>query len=171
MKIQLPSFIVADLYKHSLVLLDEEPATAAAEASPAEPNAKISYLGDNLQQIVIVVNVPGHFYADDDSLHLLSNVLAALHFTIADAAIINYHSQPLAFNAIQGHLQPQYCLLFGVDTQLVELPFIIPNYQPQQYEGCTVVQVAPIAAMKGEGKGAKDEKRKLWNCLKTIFNK
>lgn len=173
MNIKLPDFIIADLYKSSLVVLDEDTAKPAAEAAPVATVAaeKPFYFGNNAQHISIVLHNTAHVFTDDESLQLLSNVLAALNFTIADVAIINHHRTPVSYTQINEALQPRVCLLFGVDTQALQLPIIIPNYQLQRYENCVFIQACAIDEMKANDDNAKAEKRKLWNALKAAFNK
>ena len=170
MKIKLPGFIIADLYKDSLVVLNEE-SMIAPESHTSAVEETPFYSGNNTQHICIVLNNATHVFADDESLQLLSNLLAALNYTLADAALINYYRTPLDYSTISEVLQPRVCLLFGVTTKALQLPFIIPNYQLQQYENCTFIQACSIEEMKANDDKAKAEKRKLWNCLKTVFNK
>lgn len=171
MKIQLPGFIIADLYKNSLVVLNEATPAANETISTKKPAEKPFYSGDNTQHICIVLNSPTHDYTDEESLQLLSNLLAALNFTLNDVAIINHQRTPVVYSQINEELQPRVCLLFGVTTQALQLPIIIPNYQLQRYENCTFLQACAIDDMKANDDKAKGEKRKLWNCLKTVFNK
>ena len=173
MNIQLPGFIIADLYKDSLVVLNEEaiqPVHQAANSATAGEE-KPFYLGNNAQHICIILNSSDHVFIDDDSLQLLSNVLAALNYTLADVAIINHHRTPALYTQIEEILQPRVCLLFGVTTQALQLPFILPNYQLQHYRDCTFIQACAIDDLKANDDNAKGEKRKLWSSLKMAFNK
>lgn len=173
MKIQLPAFVVADLYKDTLVVLDEH-AFRQTEG-PVFTGVKTEdiplYAGSNLQHICIVLYDTAHPFADEDSLLLLSNLLAALNYHLADAAIINYHRTPVDYTIIFKALQPRVCLLFGITTKALKLPFVIPDYQLQRFEECTFLQACAINEMKANDDKAKAEKRKLWNCLKSAFNK
>jgi hypothetical protein len=173
MKIQLPDFIIADLYKDSLVVLNEAAVQPVEEpGTPASDTVeKPFYLGNNAQYICIILNNATCVYTDDESLQLLSNLLAALNLTIRDTAIINHQRTPVLYPQINEVLHPRVCLLFGVTTQALQLPFLIPDYQLQQYEKCTFIQACPLDDMKANDDKAKAEKRKLWNCLKTVFNK
>ncbi|TKK70861.1 hypothetical protein FC093_03965 [Ilyomonas limi] len=172
MKIKLPDFIIADLYKDSLVVLNEGAIQPAEEViAAAVTEEKPFYFGNNAQHICIVLNNATHVFTDDESLQLLSNLLAALNFTLADAAIINHYRTPVVYSQINEMLQPRVCLLFGISTQALQLPFIIPNYQLQRYEDCTFIQACSIDDMKANDDKAKAEKRKLWTCLKAVFNK
>jgi hypothetical protein len=173
MNIKLPDFIIADLYKSSLVVLNEQATQPAEEIATTTTVAeeKPFYFGNNAQHICIVLSNATHVFTDDESLQLLSNVLAALNYTLGDVAIINYYRTPLIYSQISEVLKPRVCLLFGVTTQALQLPIIIPNYQLQRYEDCVFIQACSIDDMKANDEKAKGEKRKLWNCLKTAFNK
>ncbi len=173
MKIQLPNFIIAELYKDLLVVTDDKELlqTDIQNTTPTPIAAIPLYAGNNLQHICIIVNNEIHPFTDEDSLQLLSNLLAALHFNLGDVAIINHQRTPVDYSVISQELQPRVCLLFGIRTPALQLPFIIPDYQLQRYEACTFLQACPIEAMCANDDKAKAEKRKLWNCLKTVFNK
>ncbi len=173
MKIQLPGFIIADLYKDSLVVLNEEIAIPleVPDAVAAVAEETSFYTGNNTQHICIVLSSTTHVFTDEESLQLISNLLAALNYTLADVAIINHSKTPVLYPQIKEVLQPRICLLFGITTPLLQLPIIIPNYQLQRYEDCTFLQACAIDDMKINDDKAIAEKRKLWNCLKTFFNK
>ena len=170
MNIKLPDFIIADLYKNSLVVLQEEATQPVGDAMSTAEETPF-YLGNNAQQICIVLNSTTHIFTDEESMQLLSNLLAALNYSLADAAVINHQRTPVLYQQIKEALQPRVCLLFGVSTQALQLPIIIPNYQLQRFEDCTFIQACSIDEMKANDERAKAEKRKLWNCLKTVFNK
>ncbi len=136
MKIQLPGFVIAGLYKDSLVLLNEP---LLQEKNNEEVTAAIQipfYSGNNTQRICIFLNDKNAVFADDESLQLLSNLLAALSYNLTDVAIINHHRTLVSYTEIKEQLQPRICLLFGIGTQLLQLPFIISDYDAQHYALC-----------------------------------
>jgi len=181
MSTQLPGFIIAGLYKDSLVLAEEnieQPLkttpqftnkSKTAEASPPLQNKKW-FLGDNKKNIAILVKDTNAVYINDEWLGTLSKLLAACNLNLADVAIINLH-QGLTFTYMQEQLKPQYILMFEVTTQEIELPFTIPHYQLQKYAGC-IFMTAPVITLASVNitESIKAEKKKLWEKLKNIFN-
>ena len=173
MKIHLPGFVIADLYKDTLVEIKD----MTAELNLPKPKKQTEtpkpqqqwFMGDNKKHICILVKDENNVYIDDENLQMLSNLLAALQLNLGDVAIVNFAKTPLAYNQISERLQPRVCLLFNLDTEAIQLPFVIPSYQVQQYNNCKFLQAASLDVMKGAGNAAKVEKTKLWVCLKTIF--
>src|SRR3954466_6781584 len=97
-KIILPDFLIADLYKDSLVDINDftvgEQAqakeTVAAENKAAETSAeKIEYYGDNAKNIIVVVNQPNTTHLNKDDLSFLTNILKSCQLNAGDIAIIN----------------------------------------------------------------------------------
>lgn len=188
MKIQLPDFVLADLYKNSLVVTGEimSSSSAAKELKTetesmvkllAEPEAETEvkpetepwFLGGNAKQVSVLVHSKRNRFLDEESLQLLSNMLAAVQLTIKDVAVINMQATPVDYKALAEQLQPRICLMFGVTTQQIQLPFMMPDYKVQVFSNCTFLCSASLDQMKGKGNEARVEKTKLWQCLKSIF--
>ncbi len=182
MNITLPAFIIADLYKDLLVLPEGTVMQAAQlnlqgttknepEKKPGtQKTDKKIWLGDNKQNIAILVNDDAAAFINDEWLKILSKLLSACKLTLADVVIINYHQHNYSFTQLKKELQPQYIFMFDVSEQQLQLPFTVPHYQLQQYDGCAFL-IAPavtLSAIKDDA-SIKDEKRKLWDCLKKIF--
>ena len=183
MKIQLPDFILADLYKNTLVVINELPTEpikkqaskgtkkgAAIIANIDEPSQKKWYLGNNLKHVTILVQDENNVYLNDDLLQLLTSILAACKLTLADVAIINNANNAISYQQLKQSLQPTCCFLFNVTTDAIQLSFTIPQYQVQQYDNCTFLLAPDLSLMNGSTPAARAEKTKLWVCLKKIFN-
>jgi len=182
MKIQLPPFLLADIYKDNLVMVDELPAntpltekkqTVSIPAAIPVPTETVVpakwFLGDNKKSITIIVTDEKHVFLDDDSLNLLTGILGACKLTLADVAIVNYRQTPLNFDTISKQLKPVYVFMFNLTTQALGLPFSIPHYQVQQYSGCTYLSAVGLQEMTVTSEEARLEKTRLWVCLKKIF--
>lgn len=179
---QLPGFVIAGLYKDSLVLTEEAneeslPAkkreqvtnkTANAEV-PLAPSAKKWFLGDNKKNVTVLLKDSTAVYINDEWLGTLSKLLAACKLNLADVAIVNLKPD-ITFTLIEKELHPQYVLMFGVTTNDLLLPFSIPSYQVQQYGGSTFM-TAPAITLSADKttESIKIEKRNLWDKLRTIF--
>jgi hypothetical protein len=169
--IQLPDFLIADLYKHSIVLAGDEPRTERKQPKKDVPAAgRQWYLGSNLQKITLLVSEKEAVYLQDDSLRFLSNILGACKLNLGDVAIVNYHNDPVDYTFLKEKLSPAFLLLFGVTAQEIQLPFSVPHYQVQKYDGRQFLLGPSLDKMLGDSQEAKLEKSKLWLSLKKMFN-
>jgi hypothetical protein len=183
MSTQLPAFIIAGMYKDSLVLAEEAteqtiPAKKQMQNTNKSPNhddtqpsqPKKWFLGDNRKNITILLKDPDAVHINDEWLGTLSKLLAACKLNLADVAIVNL-KENYPFADIKQQLQPQHVLMFDVSTNNLSLPFSIPNYQVQQYGGCTFMSAPAVTLSADKATEAiKTEKRQLWEKLKGIFN-
>jgi hypothetical protein len=182
MDIQLPDFVLADLYKNTLVITSdagEKPNTLLAQATQKVPEKvpetvqtvqKKWYLGENKRGIVIIVKDENAVFINDEWLETLTKLLDALKINLADTAIVNTVHTQVGFAQLQTELKARHIFLFGVTTEQIQLPFAIPDYQVQNYAGCTILR-SPVLTLVAPAKttdGIKAEKRKLWESLKRI---
>ncbi len=167
-----PDYLLADLYKNSLVIVNEDiKHNSNTPFEPEKPSqVKQWYLGNNLQKITLLVREKEAVYLTDDSLQFLSSILGACQLNLGDVAVINYHNDPVSYAFIKENLTPRFVLLFGVNANQIQLPFTVPHYQVQQHDNCTFLLVPELEKLLGETKEAKLEKSKLWLCLKKMFN-
>lgn len=169
--IQLPDFLIADLYRHSIVMVNEEPEAEKTTPKPGKPITERQwYLGSNLQKITIIVNEKQAVYLPDASLQFLSAILGACKLNLGDVAIVNFENDPFVYPVLKEKLAPGFLLLFGVTAKQIDIPFTVPYYQVQQHDNCSFLLAPPLDVMLGESQEAKLEKSKLWLCLKKMFN-
>jgi len=178
--ILLPGFLVASLYKNTLVEIIEQPETgqplAKATGEPAQTCGidvvveKAAFLGGNKKHVGIVVNDSNGVHIADKDLYFLENILAACKLSLKDIAIFNIHTKNMVFADTKDLLQLKYLLLFGVKPTEVKLPFEVPNFQVQQYAGCTIMVAPALALMNSDAPDVKPVKRQLWESLKRSFN-
>lgn len=173
-KLQLPAFLIADLYKHSIVMVGNETVTEKKQpktektATPAA--TRQWFLGSNLRKITLLVSEKEAVYLQDNSLQFLSTILGACKLNLGDVAIVNFHNDPVDYNFLKENLDPSCLLLFGITAQEVKLPFSVPHYQVQKYDGRQFLIGPSLETMLGTSAEAKLEKSKLWLCLKKMFN-
>ena len=160
--IQLPSSIIAGLYNKSLYDLNPyEPE----QISTLDNN--ISFLGDNIKRITILVDDKEAIYLADDQLSFLLGILTACKLTMADVAVINLDKNQLCtYKEISNTLKPEKVLLFGLSPDTVGLPLQFPHYQIQHFNNQVYLSSASLLQLQAD----KAEKMKLWNCLKKIFS-
>lgn len=165
-KIQLTAPIIADLYKDNLVLTED----VVPPEKIVEPKmSKKNFLGNNQKNILVLVHDDEAVYIREEWLLLLTNMLTACKLNIGDVAILNLCHQHYSFTELKSSLSPAYTIMFGVTTEDIGLPFIIPNYQIQHYNECTFVTAPSFQVLTANNDAAKIEKSKLWLCLKQIF--
>jgi len=183
MSTQLPGFVLAGLYKDSLVITEEtieqnKPVKKQEQVTNKTPKQNIVdpapekkwFLGDNKKNITILIRDNNAVYINDEWLATLTKLLAACKLNLSDIAIINV-KEGLDFLLIKQQLDPQYVLMFDVTAKDIALPFSIPNYQIQKYEGATFMMVPAITLSANKTtESIKVEKRNLWEKLKIIFN-
>ncbi len=197
-KHQLPDFLLADLYRHSIVLVEEErllteekpvvakelipekpvmetsiaakPAKEKKEKPQAPPMQGEWYLGNNQKKITIVVNEDEAKYLKDDSLQFLSSILGACKLNLGDVAIVNYDKDAVSYAQLKEKLSPSHLILFDITARQVQLSFTVPFYQVQNYDSCQFLLAPSLEKMLGTGQDAKLEKSKLWLCLKKMFS-
>lgn len=170
-KIQLPGFLIADLFKNSLVIAENEHILDLnLPYTEMQPINRKWYLGSNLRKITLFVNEKEAVYLLDDSLQFLTVILGACKLNLGDVSIINFQNDPIDYQLIKEKLSPNYLLLLGVTAQQVKLPFTVPHFQVQKYDNCQFLLAPSLEKMLGNSQEAKLEKSKLWLCLKKMFN-
>jgi hypothetical protein len=166
----LPAFVLADLFRSSLVIMDDEPKVQKEQPKTVITNTERQwYLGSNLRKITLLVNEKDAVYLQDDSLQFLSSILGACKLNLGDVAIVNYHNDPVNYSFLREKLSPDYLILFGVTAKEIQLPFMVPHYQVQKHDNRSFLLAPSLHTMLGTSQEAKLEKSKLWLSLKNMF--
>ena len=160
--IQLPDTILQGLYSKCLYDLESDKSVLSDI-----PASQISFLGSNQKKIAILVNSETSIYLPDDELGFLMGILTACKLSMADIALVNLSKNTgLDYLALFKQLKAEKIFLFGLKADAIELPLQFPHYQIQQFNN----QVYLSSVSLNEMQTNKDEKMKLWNCLKKIFS-
>jgi len=205
--INLPGFVIADLYRNSLIEPDgplpqqetvpiaigikpetpspqvgraeeERPSPVmepviepVAEPKPVKREEPVAYkiLGNNKQQVSIVVNCPNDVFVPEGDLQFLTKMLSACKLNMADVAIVNHATAAVTIDKLKVQLQPKFLLLFGVEPSEIQLPISFPAFKEQAYAGTTYLFTPALSQVNQETEDAKVIKRKLWDCLKKMF--
>jgi len=178
--------VLAQLYPSSLVIVDSDMAKPKPELDqvvtkqmnpsvliqqqPLKERPENWYLGKNVKRITILVHEADAVFLNDANLDFLTKILGACKLNMGDVSVINTARYLALFPEIKKELTPSTCILFGVKTSDIQLPFIIPEYQIQQYDQCKFLAAPVFAKFTGDSPEAKLEKTKLWVSLKTLFN-
>jgi hypothetical protein len=161
-KIQLPQDALQDLYKNTLLVLENKQEKASPEKTPAA----LRSLGQNQQKIAILVDYEQVTFLPDDDLAFITQVLGACKLSLADVAIVNRNNGPVSFALLANQLSPQKVLLFGLSAADIDLPVVFPHFQVQAYGGCTFLSAPVLTDIKDD----KALKASLWGCLKQLFD-
>jgi hypothetical protein len=164
-KIQLPAAALHDLYKNTVLVLENQQEKAPIGATAAAPAAALRFLGQNQQKITIVVHYQSVTFLPDEDLAFMTQVLGACRLSMADVAVVNHYNGAVTATILQEQLSAMQVLLFGVGPEALDLPVVFPHFQVQAYGGATWLSAPPLAEIRAD----KELKTKLWNCLKVLF--
>lgn len=185
--LQLPSALIADLYKHSLVALNDvrsekkaavhvdppviekpQEPSGTAEVAAVKPT-EIRYLGGFGKRVSIILTDHFNPFIGEEDLEFLSKLLAACKLSLNDVAIINTASEPRCAT-LWDSMPADVMIMFDVDPSSVGLPFRRPHFEVQQWANAMFLTAPSIEALRApDGPEVKAMKTRLWNCLKQIF--
>src|SRR6188474_2023624 len=108
--LQLPPIVLQQLFKQSLVGLKNVEVKSFQTKS-----TKLSHLGNNAKQILIVVASEEALYLPDEQLNFLVGILSACGLTMEDVAILNImKTDSVNYLLLSTELNCNTILLFGV---------------------------------------------------------
>ncbi len=159
--IELPEFIIQDLFQKTLVDLsgNEKKQTVTV-------NKELNFFGGNKQHILLLVNNPDTTFVTDQQLTFLSGILNACKLTLEDVGLLNIAASPsISYKTISDAFTPRI-MLFGISTDTIQLPFLMPDFQRQSYNNQVYLAAPSLQALESD----KEMKRKLWTVLQQIFS-
>ena len=160
--IQFPASILQGLYSKSLYELKSN-ESLFDDIQPLD----IVFLGNNQKKITLAVHDESSIYLADDALQFLLGILTACKLSMADIALINISkNKQVNYNMITEQLKAEKIIMFGLTAENLALPLQFPHYQVQQYNNQVYLSAASLTDLQKD----KEEKMKLWNCLKNIFS-
>jgi hypothetical protein len=166
--LQLPAFLIADLYKKNLIeSIVEDPSLSAA--APMKEPASIKYLGQNLKRIAVIVQYEDDLYLPEPALQFLANILKACNLNLADISIINLNQQPVTLEKVNQVLDPVTLLLFGIDPMQLSISEPLEDFEIKAIGSLKTLMAPRLEAMNQNNEQGKLKKTKLWHCLKAIF--
>jgi hypothetical protein len=172
--INLPAFVIADLYHSSLIDAGETAAKPKPEEIIIEKKSipdrtetiDWKYLGENRKNILIIVNHKEGVHLSDDDLNFLTGILGACKLNLGDVAIVNLNNHPgTSYKELTGHFKSKNVFLFGVEPAAFGLPMSFPHFQLQSFANNSFLFSPVLKELEND----KLLKSKLWVCLKRIF--
>jgi len=161
-KIQLPDTVLQALYNKSLYDLNSDNSESKTEQA-----AGITYLGNNLKKIAILVKSNEAIYLPDEELNFLLGILTACKLSMADIALINASKNAeFTYKEVADQLKAEKIFFFGIEPELIGLPLQFPHYQIQKFNDQVYLSSVALVELQAD----KAEKMKLWNCLKKVFS-
>ncbi len=197
-KIILPTTIIADMYKHSLVIMDDVQTFSTISSGKSElpgvsedialyetsiqkevkavnieteRKEEFRWLGGFEKKILVLVKDENAVHVADEELALLTKMLQALELSIADIALVNIGRYPSDHLTIIQKLAAEIVLLFDVEPSSTGLPMRFPEFQVQNWNKCKYLYCPSLAELNTVSEQQKDLKQKLWIALKKIFEK
>ena len=157
----LPGFLLRDLYKESLVELNE-----IQQSADKKPELKDSALGNNQKQVLILVNYPDSQVISDTELNFLLTILNACKLTLNDVVIVNFaKEEKITYQKLVQEFKPKVVLLFGVMQASISMPVLFPDFQVQSFNDIRFLSSPPLQSLQQDDA----IKRKLWTGLKQLF--
>ena len=158
---QIPPTLLPELYKDSLIVLDDK------QSKPEKLNEKkVYFLGDNLKNILILVNNLEILHLNDEDLRFLTGILTACKLTFSDVVVFNTASNlDYNYHKTIDHFKPKLILTLGTIHQKFNLPDYSDKYEPIVNQNIQLVFGSSLTEISKDV----NEKKALWNCLKQIF--
>ena len=167
--IKLPGFILADLFKTTLV--DQPEGLKVDKAvEQKEGHARIAYVGKNQHQITVGIYGAGQEEIPGEHLQFMVSILKACQRNMDHVAVVNFGARELLLDEIVAQLQPQIMLLFGPYHVFGSWMIQTDDFSPFQLQKIQVVRVPPLEKMLENSAESRVLKSKLWGMLKQLFN-
>jgi hypothetical protein len=167
--IELPAFIVADLYQSSLIETGEIPLKAQAITATIEKEQPVNVwksVGGNQKNVLVIVNYTDAVHLPDSDLTFLTGILGACKLSLADVAIVNLNNHPEAsYKELTAFFKSKIVLLFAVEPTAFGLPMSFPHFQIQPFASNSFLFSPSLKELEND----KLLKSKLWVCLKRLF--
>ena len=169
----LPDFLIADMYKNSLVEIEskiKDMQIVNENVNFLSKNLEnIKLLGNNTKNIIVVTNQTDSAFLPENELIFLGNILIACNLNLTDIGIANFASKGFNYLSLKNELDANKIILLGLPASSIQLPFTVPDFQVQNYDGCAILQTPPLSAMNEATEISKNLKKKLWTALKLLF--
>lgn len=159
--IQMPSILIQELYKRTLVSLDD------SKTEPTVDN-KLQWpiLGKNKKKVLLLINQKATAFLSDPDLNFLLGILSACQLSMEDVALVNAaHAEKLAYENIMSLLSPSKIIFFGIEPYELSFPLQFPHYKVQPYNNQQYLSAPALSVLSAD----KEQKMLLWNCLKMMF--
>ncbi|MBC7744855.1 MAG: hypothetical protein H7096_07100 [Flavobacterium sp.] len=157
------------LFTEDLYLVRKQPGLASKpeindKKKIKETKPAFEYVGDNLKNVLILINDPIHTKINPVHQEMLLKVMWAIKLDIRDLAIVNMnHYYQVDFNTLKIFFNCNRLILFGLDPITIGLPNNVLN-KVDQKDNVKILATHSFEEMRNsEGK-----KREFWQVLKSF---
>lgn len=158
---QLPITLIPELYKNSLVQLEEKQTS-----NNNIEVENIRFLGRNIKNILILVDDSDAVHLSDAFLDFLSQILQACKLNLNEVAIVNQHQHPnTTLQQCLDTFQPSLIIDFGNIIQKWKPTYHAIPYQLEELEHCKLISANSLVDISQQP----DLKKSLWLALKAHF--
>ena len=159
-KLQLSSFSISNLYHNNLIRLNNE------QKSPDIEKKNIRSLGANEKNILIIINNPNAVFLEDGRLVFLTKVISACKLSLSDIALVNINNiQQDELQSITSFFKPAKMIIFGVNSMQMKLPFLVPDFQIQNYNNIQYLSAPDLDQIEND----QALKKQLWASFQKMF--
>ena len=160
--IPLPAFLFQSIFGNSLVDLNAGIINDTVTEKPG-----INFLGGNEKKIIFLFNDNQNKFLPDAHVKFLNDLLTACGLTMGDIALVNFfHNNTITYRELVTWLQASTILIFGITSHDLDLPFTIPFFQMQNFQGQVYMTCPAIEELQMNI----ELRKQLWVCLQKIFN-
>ncbi len=160
--IQLPPFLLQDLYRNYLI--DDRSTPVFSDTLK---NAEITSSTANKKNILILINEVSQPEINQKDLTLLEGILKACNLTLADISLVNLNTiEDTDYTRLTEKHEPTKILLFGVTPGEIKLPLLFPHNQIQQHASRLYVSFPALEEIASD----KSLKQALWGTVQKLFN-
>ncbi|MDB5199993.1 MAG: hypothetical protein JWO92_1956 [Chitinophagaceae bacterium] len=161
-KTHLPAFVIQDLFQKTLVDLTNNEKNQTVTGSK-----ELNVFGGNKQHIILLVNNPDAAFVTDQQLTFLSGILNACKLTLEDIGLLNIAPyRAISYKTISDTFNPRIIMMFGISSDTIQLPFVMPEFQRQSYNNQVYLAIPSLLSLENN----KELKRKFWTVLQQIFS-
>ncbi|MEO6584067.1 MAG: hypothetical protein ABIO05_07070 [Ferruginibacter sp.] len=157
--IQLPPFLIQDLFKKMLIVDDTHSANKQSIDA-------VAFLGNNKRNILVITENNTSEILDGTSLTFLSGILKACKLSIQDVALINIYNKSFGYDYLQEQFKAEKILMLGPGPERISLPLQFPYYQMQYFQDNKYLTAPALAVIAAD----KEVKQNLWAGLQKIFD-
>jgi hypothetical protein len=163
----LPGWLIRDIYGSSL-LPGEKPLTPSDEPISG-PRADLGLPAARTRPLSLVYQSAIANSLTPDQTGFLRRMLEACGMDIQDVTLVEWTSVSANSDEWKKALLSRVMILFGTEPESIGLPFQIPCFKIQEFDGCRYLCCPELADFIPDSQEARILKSKLWICLRSLF--
>ena len=155
-------FLIEEPVGEGKVTNDDFVALSTDDQEPSLAKEPVSYFGKNEKGILLLIYDPGNSFLNQSDLDFLMRIVeSGLRFSKNDIALVNTAHYPV--EQVLEEIPHKYIISFGIVDARWEGRTIYQRFDNEQIVHLPAQSLTEIASDE-------NNKRKLWEALKSIFN-